>query len=230
LAAYHARVAERAHVLIVEDAAPIAASIDRWLRHVGCSAEVAEDGQSALDRACRRKPDLVLLDVMLPGLDGIEVCRRLRASGDVPILMLTARDAIADRVRGLDAGADDYLVKPFAPEELMARVRALFRRRAPGSPALLKFADLEMDLAAREVRREGREIQLTATEFDLLQHFLRHPRVVLSRDRLLEAVWGYDSDLGSNVVDVYVGYVRSKLGEPRLVHTVRGVGYVLRAP
>jgi two-component system, OmpR family, response regulator MprA len=169
-----------------------------------------------------------VLDVMLPGLDGVEVCRRLRAADDVPILMLTARDATGDRVRGLDSGADDYVVKPFAYEELMARVRALLRRRAPGRRQRLTCGDLDVDVGAREARRGGRELALTTTEFELLCHFLRNPRQVLSRDQILDAVWGRDFGATSNVVDVYVGYVRGKLGEPRLIHTVRGVGYVLR--
>jgi two-component system response regulator MprA len=168
---------------------------------------------------------------MLPGLDGIEVCRRLRAAGDVPILMLTARDAIGDRVLGLDSGADDYLVKPFAHDELLARIRALLRRRAPARHETLRFADLVMDVDSREVRRGDRTIELSALQFSLLEHFLRNPRIVLDRDRLLEVVWGMDADTASNVVDVYVGYLRRRLegpDEPRLIQTVRGFGYVLR--
>ena len=178
-------------------------------------------------------PDLVVLDVMLPGLDGVEVCRRIRTTDELPILMLTARDAVHDRVTGLDAGADDYLMKPFAYDELLARVRALLRRHAPGEHDVLRFADLRLDLAAREAYRGGRLVELTTLQFDLLAYFARSPRVVLSRDRLLDAVWGMDAETASNVVDVYVGYLRQRLeaaGEPRLLHTVRGAGYVLREP
>jgi two-component system response regulator MprA len=219
---------ERPHVLVVDDDARIVAALKRALHYEGYSVEVAGDGPSALTHAASRPPDLVLLDVMLPGLDGVEVCRRLRAGDDVPILMLTARDATGDRVRGLDSGADDYVVKPFAYEELMARVRALLRRRAPGRRRLLLHAGLEVDVGAREVRRRGHDVPLTTTEFDLLCHFLRNPRQVLSRDQILDAVWGSDFGATSNVVDVYVGYLRGKLGEPRLIQTVRGVGYVLK--
>jgi two-component system, OmpR family, response regulator MprA len=215
-------------VLVVDDDARIVAALKRALHYEGCSVDVALDGPGALARAASRPPDLVLLDVMLPGIDGVDVCRRLRAADDVPILMLTARDATAERVRGLDSGADDYVVKPFAYEELMARVRALLRRRSPVRRQRLAYADVDVDIGAREARRDGRDVILTTTEFDLLCHFLRNPRQVLSRDQLLEAVWGGDFDAVSNVVDVYVGYLRAKLGEPRLIQTVRGVGYVLR--
>jgi len=215
-------------VLVVDDDARIVAALKRALHYEGCSVDVALDGPAALASAASRPPDLVLLDLMLPGIDGVEVCRRLRAADDVPILMLTARDATAERVRGLDSGADDYVVKPFAYEELMARVRALLRRRGPARRQRLAYADLDVDVGAREARRDGREVVLTTTEFDLLCHFLRNPRQVLSRDQLLEAVWGGDFDAVSNVVDVYVGYLRSKLGEPRLIQTVRGVGYLLK--
>ena len=217
------------HVLVVDDDAPIAASLRRALEYAGHRVTVAADGPGALAAAARERPDLVVLDVMLPGLDGLAVCRRLREKAhDVLILMLTARDATPDRVAGLDAGADDYLVKPFAYEELLARVRALLRRRAPASRAELSFADVALDPAAREARRGGRPLTLTALEFDLLRHFLAHPRQVFTRNQLLAAVWGNDLVSTSNVVDVYVGYLRAKLGEPRLLHTVRGVGYVLR--
>jgi two-component system response regulator MprA len=217
------------HVLVVDDDAPIAASLRRALEYAGHRVTVAGDGPGALAAAARERPDLVVLDVMLPGLDGLAVCRRLREQAhDVLILMLTARDATPDRVAGLDAGADDYLVKPFAYEELLARVRALLRRRAHAPPAELSFADVALDLAAREARRGGRPIPLTALEFDLLRHFLENPRQVFSRTQLLAAVWGSDLATTSNLVDVYVGYLRAKLGEPRLLHTVRGVGYVLR--
>jgi two-component system response regulator MprA len=176
-------------------------------------------------------PDLAILDIMMPGIDGLEVTRRLRAEGDVPILLLTAKDATADRVKGLDSGADDYLVKPFAYEELLARVRALLRRRAPRARRTLRFADVVMDLATREVRRGDELIPTTAKEFDLLQHFMRNPGQVLRREQLLDAVWGFDFGASSNVVDVYVGYVRQKLeqsGRPRVLQTVRGVGYILK--
>jgi two-component system response regulator MprA len=218
-------------VLVVDDDAKIAAALRRALTYEGYLVEVAGDGQSGLRRARERLPDLVLLDVMMPGLDGVEVCRRLRQDGDVPVLMLTAKDATADRVRGLDGGADDYLVKPFAYEELMARVRALLRRREPVRRKVLGFGDVRLDSDAREVWRGERRIELTAKEFDLLAQFLRNPRHVLSRDQILDAVWGFDFGATSNVVDVYVGYLRQKLeaaGEERLIHTVRAVGYVLR--
>jgi two-component system, OmpR family, response regulator MprA len=222
------RAVDRPHVLVVDDDARIVSALKRALSYEGCSVDVALDGPEALARAASRPPDLVLLDVMLPGIDGVEVCRRLRAADDVPILMLTARDATSERVRGLDSGADDYVVKPFAYEELMARVRALLRRRSGARRQRLAYADVDVDIGAREVRRARREVFLTTTEFDLLCHFLRNPRQVLSRDQLLEAAWGGDFDAVSNVVDVYVGYLRAKLGEPRLIQTVRGVGYILK--
>jgi len=214
-------------VLVVDDDARIAAALKRVLHYEGYNVEVAEDGTVALAKAASRPPDLVVLDVMLPGMDGVEVCRRLREGSDVPIMMLTARDATGERVRGLDSGADDYVLKPFAYEELLARVRALLRR-APHQRRRIAYADIEIDLDAREVRRSDSLVQLTGTEFELLCHFVRNPRRVLSRDQILDAVWGYDFGATSNVVDVYVGYVRAKLGEPRLIHTVRGFGYVLR--
>ncbi len=219
-----------AHILVVDDDEPIAASVRRALEYEGYRVSLAADGPSAIEAADRMEPDLVVLDVMLPGVDGMTVCRRLRAgSSGVMVLMLTARDATPDRVAGLDAGADDYLVKPFAYEELLARVRALLRRKDAGRPdAPLAFADLTLDEGSHEVRRGERQLTLTAQEFALLRHFMRHPRQVLSRAQLLEAVWGIDFPTASNVVDVYVGYLRGKLGEPRLLHTVRGVGYVLR--
>ena len=195
--------------------------------------DVVADGSDALVEARDRPPDVVVLDVMLPGIDGLEVCRRLRAGSDVPILMLTARDAISDRVAGLDAGADDYLVKPFAYDELLARVRALLRRREPGGRELLHCADLVMDVSGHEVRRGDRVVELTALQFNVLEHFLRHQRQVLERDQLLESVWGVESDAISNVVDVTIADLRARLEaahQPRLLHTVRGVGYVLREP
>jgi two-component system response regulator MprA len=225
---------EPAHILVVDDDPRIAASLRRALVYEGYAVAVAVDGPAALAAARERPPDLVVLDVMLPHLDGIEVCRRLRAAGDgVAILMLTARDATGDRVRGLDSGADDYLTKPFATEELLARVRALLRRLAPRDQTddLLRFEELALDPAGREVRRGERPVALTALEFDLLAYFLRHPRQVLTRERLLDHVWGADVAVTNNAVDVYVGYLRQKLeaaGEPRLIQTVRGVGYVLR--
>jgi two-component system response regulator MprA len=224
-------MAERARILVVDDDSRIAASLRRALVYEGYEVEVAADGPAALTAARDRPPDLVVLDLMLPGLDGIEVCRRLRDGDDVPILMLTARDTTADRVRGLDTGADDYLVKPFDYDELLARVRALLRRRAPAAGRVLRYADLTLDQETREVMRGGREVRLTALEFELLHFFLRNPRRVLTRARLIEAVWGFDAETVSNVVDVYVGYLRARLeaaGEPRLIQTVRGVGYTLR--
>jgi two-component system response regulator MprA len=223
-------------VLVVDDDASVAAAVRRALVYDGYADEVASDGSSALAQVRDAPPDLVILDVMLPGLDGLEVCRRLRADTtlDVPILMLTARDATGDRVRGLDTGADDYLVKPFANEELLARVRALLRRRVPAGQngSMLACRDLTLETSSHDVRRGQRPIELTAQEFSLVVYFLRHLRQVLSREQILEAVWGLGDGATSNVVDVYVGYVRQKLeacGEPRLLHTVRGVGYVMRA-
>lgn len=233
------RVISRRRILVVDDDARLAASLRRALAYEGHDVEVVADGAGALAAARDRPPDLVVLDGMLPGIDGVEVCRRLRAGGagsagsDVAILMLTARDAISERVAGLDAGADDYLVKPFAYEELLARVRALLRRRAPDGRELLHCADLVMDVFGHEVRRGDQAVELTALQFDVLEHFLRHQRQVLDRDRLLETVWGIDSDAISNVVDVTVAGLRARLEtgqRPRLLHTVRGVGYVLREP
>jgi two-component system response regulator MprA len=218
-------------ILVVDDDSRIAAAVQRALRYEGYAVEVAGDGRGALDKAAAQAPDIVVLDVMLPDIDGIEVCRRLRAGSDVPILMLTALDGTTERVRGLDTGADDYLVKPFAQEELLARVRALLRRRPASTGQTLTYFDLTMDVGAHEAMRGDRVIDLTALEFQLLEHFLRNPRQVLTRDQLLEAVWGFDAETTSNLVDVYVGYLRSKLesaGERRLIQTVRGVGYVLR--
>ena len=218
-------------MLVVDDDPGVAAAVRRALVYEGYEVVVAGDGRLALDVAREQLPDLVVLDVMLPEMDGIEVCRRLRAAGDVPILMLTARDAVADRVAGLDSGADDYLVKPFANEELLARVRTLLRRGRPRQAEVLRIADLVVDVGAREVRRGKREVELTALEFQLLEHLLRNERLVLTRAQILDAVWGFDVATASNVVDVYVRYLRQKLeagGEPRLIQTVRGVGYVLK--
>ena len=223
--------AMRPKILVVDDDERIAASVRRALIYEGYDVEVAHDGEAALEATRRLNPDLVVLDVMLPGIDGVEVCRRLRAAGDVAVLMLTARDAVSDRVRGLDSGADDYLVKPFAYEELLARVRSLLRRNDPADRNLLRCADLEIDVDAIEARRGGRTIEVTALEFRLLEHLCSNQRVVLTRPQILESVWGLDADTTSNVVDVYVRYLRNKLeadGEARLIHTVRGVGYVLK--
>ena len=218
-------------ILVVEDDNRIAAAVQRALTYEGYSVELAADGQAALEKVALQVPNLVVLDVMLPGIDGIEVCKQLSARGDLAILMLTALDGVTDRVRGLDSGADDYLVKPFDYEELLARVRALLRRVSVIKEARLNYADLSLDLDAHEVRRSGRIIDLSRLEFQLLEYFLRNPRHVLTRDQLTEAVWGFDAEPTSNLVDVYVGYLRAKLeadDEPRLVQTVRGVGYVLR--
>jgi two-component system response regulator MprA len=215
-------------ILVVEDDARLAATLERVLIAEGHQVEVVGDGLVALRRAREQPFDLVVLDIMLPSLDGVDVCRRLRATGQVPILLLTALGGTDERVRGLDAGADDYLVKPFAYEELLARVRALQRRIGPNDH--LRFADLLLEPQSRGAWRGKRSMTLTATEFDLLQHFLRHPRQVLTREQLLDAVWNGETE-SDNVVAVYVGYLRQKLeegGEARLLHTVRGSGYALR--
>jgi two-component system response regulator MprA len=217
-----------ARILVVDDDAGVGAALQRALAAEGHEVEVAVDGPAGLAAAAARQPDLVVLDVMLPGLDGIAVCRRLRERAPVPILMLTALGAPGERVRGLDSGADDYLVKPFAYEELLARVRALLRRSPPAGR--VSFRDLVLEPGARLAWRRERALALTATEFDLLEHFLRHPRQVLTREQLLDAIWMGEVE-SDNVVAVYVGYLRQKLeaaGEPRLIQTVRGVGYALR--
>jgi two-component system response regulator MprA len=221
------------HILVVEDEARIASLISRGLRLEGYQVDVAPNGETALDKAFSDPPDLVILDVMLPDIDGLEVCRQLRAAGaEEPVLMLTAKDAIPDRVAGLDAGADDYLVKPFAFDELLARIRALFRRTAPPETnAPLRFADLELNPATRRARRGERDIELTAKEYDVLDLFMRHPNQVLTRDIIYDRIWGYDFGGESNIIEVYIRYLRAKLeagSEPRLIHTVRGVGYALR--
>jgi two-component system response regulator MprA len=225
-------------ILVVDDDRAVRESLRRSLQFNGYQVEVASDGQQALDTIVGSRPDAMVLDVMMPRLDGLQVCRQLRGSGDdLPILVLTARDLVSDRVAGLDAGADDYLPKPFALEELLARLRALLRRTAADAAAAekaepsLKFADLELDPGTREVRRSDRSMSLTRTEFSLLELLLTHPKQVLTRSRILEEVWGYDFPTSGNALEVYVGYLRRKTeaaGEPRLIHTVRGVGYVLR--
>ena len=211
-------------ILAVEDDRALAATLERVLTTEGYDVELAGDGNEALRRAQMRPFDLVVLDIMLPGLDGIAVCKRMRASSPTPILLLTALGGTEERVRGLDSGADDYLVKPFAYEELLARVRALLRRAAPTDH--LRFGDVRLEPASREAWRADHALDLTATEFELLEHFMRHPRQVLSREQLIDAVWKGEAET-DNVVAVYVGYLRQKLGEPRLLHTVRGAGYAL---
>jgi two-component system, OmpR family, response regulator MprA len=220
-------------VLVVDDEPAVRESIERVLRHDGFEVAVAADGREAIRRLAVVRPDVVLLDVLMPQIDGLEVCRRMRDTGDrTPVLMLTARDAVNDRVAGLEAGADDYLAKPFALEELLARVRALLRRSGwEGDRQVLRFSDLELDPAAHEVSRGERRIELTLTEFLLLELFLHHPRQVLTREVIFDRVWGYDFGPGSNSLEVYMGYLRRKTeaaGEPRLLHTIRGVGYVLK--
>jgi two-component system response regulator MprA len=219
-------------ILIVEDEEQIASFLRRGLASEGYEVDTAADGQTALAKAREARPDLVVLDLMLPGMDGLEVCRRLRtAHSSLPILILTARDSVSDRVQGLDAGSDDYMVKPFALAELFARVRALLRRAGPGEPETLQFADLRLDTGTRQVNRSDARIELTSKEFDLLELFLRHPRQVLSRETIYDQVWGYDFGGESNIIEVYIRYLRQKLeadGKPRLLFTVRGVGYVLR--
>jgi len=215
-------------ILVVDDEPSVRDALDRALRMDGYKVQLAADGRAALDALADQPPDAIVLDVLMPEPNGLEVCRRLRAAGDhTPVLMLTARDAVPDRVAGLDAGADDYLVKPFALEELGARLRALLRRTSPNTE-LLRHADLVLDPAGHTVARGGRPIELTRTEFLLLELLLRHPRQVLTRTQIFEHVWGYDFGPSSNSLEVYVGYLRRKLGEPRLIQTVRGVGYVLR--
>ena len=225
-------------ILVVDDDAKITSFLRRGLALEGFDVTVANSGAEGLHIVSEQPPDLLILDIMMPGIDGIEVCRRVRAAGDdVPILMLTAKDTVADRVKGLDTGADDYLVKPFALEELIARVRALLRRSARAGkeeavrPVVLTYGDLSLDTGSREARRGDRAIELTAKEYELLLLFLAHPRQVLTRDMLMEKVWGFDYSGESNVLEVYIGYLRQKLeagGEPRIIQTVRGVGYVLK--
>jgi len=219
-------------ILIIEDEIEIANYLRRGLAYEGFAVEIASDGLAALAMARERTPDVVVLDLMLPGLDGMEVAQRLRAGSSVPIIMLTARDSVADRVAGLERGADDYLVKPFAFEELLARIRVQLRRQqAQDTGEVLRFGVLAMDLAAHEVRLDDRRVDFTAKEFELLELFMRHPRQVLTRVLLYERIWGYDFGGESNVIEVYIRALRQKLesaGAPRLIHTLRGVGYVLR--
>lgn len=225
-------------LLVVDDDVKITSFLRRSLVLEGYDVSVANSGTDAIRQVAQEAPDLMILDIMMPGIDGIEVCRRVRAAGErFPILMLTARDAVSDRVNGLDSGADDYLVKPFALEELLARVRALLRRAEPqdadgsGRPGVLRYADLSLDTRSWEARRGNRTFELTPKEYELLLLFLQHPRQVLTRDTLMEKVWGYDFDGESNVLEVFIKNLRQKLeagGEPRLIQTVRGVGYVLR--
>ena len=221
-----------AHVLVVDDDEEICASLRRGLAFEGFKVTLAADGEEALHSIRDQRPDLAVLDIMMPGLDGLEVVRRLRlADEQLPVIMLTARDAVPDRVTGLEAGADDYLVKPFAFSELLARIRVRLRRREPGEERELQFADLRLDTAGREAWRGGRAIALTTTKYELLRLFLLHPRQVLTRNQIYERVWGYEFVGESKVIEVYVRYLREKLetaGEPRLIQTVRGAGYVLR--
>ena len=218
-------------VLVVEDDADIADVLRRSLRNEGYEVKTSADGVDALDVAAGFAPDLVVLDLGLPRLDGVEVCRRLRLDGDVPILMLTARAETEDRVEGLDSGADDYLVKPFERQELLARIRALLRRRPPRGTASLEIGDLQLNPDTREVRRGSREIELTNREFELLEFLMRNERLVISRERLLDEVWGYDPMAATNTIDVFISNLRRKLeagDEPRVLHTKRGAGYVLK--
>jgi two-component system, OmpR family, response regulator MprA len=223
----------RPRVLVVEDDTDIAGVLRRSLDKEGYDVRVAGDGKTALDEAGVFAPDAVVLDLGLPKLDGVEVCRRLRSEGDVPILILTARDALDARVEGLDSGADDYLVKPFEREELLARIRALLRRRPPRGSASLVVGDLRINPATREAYRGERQLELTAREFELLEHLMRNERIVVSRQSLLDEVWGYHPFAETNTVDVFISNLRRKLeqdGEPRVLHTIRGAGYVLREP
>ena len=224
----------RQSILVIDDDAKIVSLLRRALSYEGYTVRTAVTAGAGLSSARDEPPNLVVLDLMLPDLDGYEVCRRLRSVSDMPILMLTARDEIDDRVRGLDEGADDYLVKPFALQELLARVRVALRRsHAQADPVVLRFEDLALDTATREATRSGRTIQFSTKEYQLLSLFLRHPRQVLTRDVIMDQVWGYDYSGESNVLEVYVGYLRQKLeanGEPRLINTMRGSGYVLKSP
>src|SRR5947199_655470 len=224
------------HILIVDDDSRVTSALRRTFAYEGYQVSTALDGEGALAIARTKSPDLVILDLMLPGIDGLEVCRRLRTADDgIAVLMLTARDAVADRVAGFETGADDYLVKPFALEELLARVKALIRRRNPHDIVreVLVFEDLELDTATRQAKRGNRLIDLSTTEFELLSLFMRNPRMVLTRSLLMDRIWGSDFEGGPNVLEVYIGHLRTKLelqSEKRLIQTVRGAGYVLRTP
>lgn len=224
------------HILIVDDDPSLTGALRRTLSYEGYYVSTTANGENALEQIRLKPPDLVILDLMLPGIDGLEICRRLRGAGEqLVILMLTARDAVADRVAGLETGADDYLVKPFATEELLARIKALLRRSNPPDVAreILHYADLELDTATRQARRGGRIIDLSTTEYELLALFLRNPRIVLTRALLMDRIWGLDFTGGPNVLEVYIGHLRAKLearGETRLIQTIRGAGYVLRQP
>ena len=218
-------------ILVVDDDPEIVSFLKRGLIYEGYSVDTASDGSQALAKARDKEPDLIILDVMMPVIDGLEVSKRIRQASDIPILMLTAKGTVADKVAGLDSGADDYLIKPFALDELLARVRSMLRRRQPKEGEILRFSDLSLNTSSREAKRGSKAIDLTTQEFDLLELFMRHPRQVLKRDLIYERVWGYDFEGESNVIEVYVNYLRSKLetrGQPRLIHTIRGVGYVLR--
>jgi len=222
-----------AKILVIEDDEEILKFIRRGLAYEGYQVDTAADGSAGLAAARNNPPDLVVLDWMLPGIDGLEVCRRLRAGGNTPIIILTAKDAMSDRVIGLDMGADDYITKPFELDELLARIRALLRRSQPTHPQVLSYADVSLDTGTRQAMRGERVIALTAKEYELLELFLRHPRQVLTRDTIFDQVWGYDFGGESNIIEVYIRYLRQKLeteGEKRLIHTVRGMGYVLREP
>lgn len=219
-------------VLVIEDDEGIQKFLRRGLAYDGYDVDVASDGRTGLATARDNPPDLVVLDLMLPGIDGLEVCRRLRSGGDVPIMILTAKDSVNDRIVGLDMGADDYMVKPFDLDELLARIRALLRRVQPtNAPKVYQFSDLSLDTGTRQASRGQRVVSLTAKEYDLLELFMRHPRQVLTREVIYDSVWGYDFGGESNIIEVYIRYLRQKLepdDEARLIHTVRGVGYVLR--
>lgn len=218
-------------ILVIDDDRKVTDLLHRGLGYEGYIMDIAHGGHEGLALAREHVPDLVILDIMMPGMDGLEVCRRLRSEGKIPILMLTARDAVADRVIGLETGADDYLVKPFAYEELLARIRAILRRGQTKIPELLEYCDLKLDTLRRKAFRGERMIELTTTEYKILELFLQYPEYVLTKDRILERVWGYDFGGDSNVLEVYIRYLRNKLesaGEKRLIHTMRGTGYVLK--
>ncbi|HUN23588.1 MAG TPA: response regulator transcription factor [Anaerolineales bacterium] len=224
-------MAKHPRILVIEDEVRITNFIRRGLSMEGYTVDVAHDGVTGLDMAQANQPDLLVIDWMLPGMDGLEVCRRVRAETNTPIIILTARDSVSDKVQGLDAGADDYMVKPFDLDELSARVRAQLRRLSPSQQDVLTFSDLKLDTGTRQAFRNGRSIELTAKEYDLLELFMHHPRQVLTRDVIFDRVWNYDFGGESNIIEVYVRYLRQKTeenGESRLLHTVRGVGYVLR--